>query len=283
MTNEVNEKKVPISAIKKSYWYSMFFRAGGGFTYSMGVRLACCMGICLEHLYKDKDRLAEEVSKYYQYFDTNVPFFGAVVGILINMEEQRATNPDDIPAESINAMATSLMGPVGNIGDVIQQAIIAPLALSIGISLCGDVSNPSIIGPIVMMLITGTCTIGISYFLWMKTYSVGNGLLAKILEEGLADKLLKAASVMGCVTMGGLIPKFVNITTSVAWLNDVSSFVLQTDLFDAIMPNMLSLAAVFIYLGIFKKGAKPSRVIWISMAVAIALSLLGILGPVPSV
>ena len=276
-------KKVPRSAVRKAYWYNMFFRAGSGFTYSMGVRAAATMGIILSRLYDSKEKVGKELEKYYAYFNTIVPFAGMVMGIMINMEEQRATNEERVPAETITAMQTSLMGPVGNIGDIIQQAIIAPLVLSIGISLCGSPDNPSIIGPIFSMIATAISTVGISYFLWMKTYDVGNNLLGKILDEGLADKLLKAATILGCITMGALISTYVKVTTSIAWISETSSFVLQTDLFDKLMPNLLSLITVYIFLKILQKGVKPSKVIWITMLIVIVLAVIGVLGPVPKI
>ena len=276
-------KKVPRSAVKKAYWYKMFFRQGGGYTYSMGTQACALMGFIITALYKDKSKIGEELSKYCRYYDTNIPFDGLVTGVLINLEEQRAANPELVPPETIQAMQTSLMGPVGNIGDVIQQAIIAPLALSIGIALAGDPLNPSVLGPIFSIIMTGTATIVISYWIWMKTYDLGSGIIGDMVAGGLSDKLLKAATILGCTIMGAMIPKYVSLTTSIAWINENTSFILQTDVFDRLMPSILSLGLTLIFLNIFKKGAKPAIVIWITMAAAILLSVLGIIGPVPTV
>jgi len=281
--NENRIKKVPRSVVKKAYWYDAFFRAGGGFTYSMGIRMAASMGIILSSLYDSKEKIGKELEKYFRYYDTNVPFNGLIMGLVISMEERRAADPSKVPAETIQALQTSLMGPVGNIGDVIQQAIIAPLVLSIGIALCGDPSNPSILGPIFSMIATATATVGISYNLWMRTYDYGDKLIGTILDGGLSDKLLKAATILGTLTMGALISKYVKVTTSVAWISDTSSFILQRDFFDKIMPNMLSLITVFMFMKILSKGTKPSKVIWITMIAVILLAVVGVLGPVPTV
>lgn len=284
MKQEINPtKRVPRKVVQKAYWYKMFFRAGGGYTYSMGVAQCAVMGIVLSHLYDSKEKIGSELEKYCRYYDTNIPFDGLVSGVIINMEEERAANPDLVPEETIVAMQTSLMGPVGNIGDIIQQAIIAPLVLSIGISLSGDPLNPSIIGPIFSIIMTGTATVGISYLVWMKTYDLGNKLMGKMIAEGLSDKLLKAATILGTMTMGAMIPKYVGLTTSLAWISDTSSFILQTDVFDALMPNILPLLLTLFFLRIFNKGAKPSRVMWITMIVGGILSVLGIIGAVPVV
>ena len=284
MAENVREvKKVPRSAVKKAYWFKMFFRGGGGYTYSMGCAACAVMSYIITALYKDKSKIGEELDKYTRYYDTNIPFDGLVTGVLINLEEQRAANPELVPPEMIQAMQTSLMGPVGNIGDVIQQAIIAPLVLSIGISLAGDPLNPSVLGPIFSILMTGTATIGISWFVWMKTYDLGSSVIDRMIKGGLSDKLLKAAMILGCMIMGAMIPKYISVTTSVAWINETTSFVLQTDVFDKIMPHILSLGVTLFFLSLFKRGNKPATIIWITMGVTILLSVLGILGPVPTI
>ena len=133
------------------------------------------------------------------------------------------------------------------------------------------------------MIATAVATIGISYNLWMKTYDYGDKLISKVIDGGLSDRLLKSATIMGTLTMGALISKYVNVTTSVAWISETSNFILQTDLFDKIMPNMLSLIVVFLFMKVLSKGVKPSKVIWITMAIGILLSIVGILGPVPKI
>ena len=248
----------------------------------MGVAACALMGYIITALYKDKSKIGEELSKYCRYYDTNIPFDGLVSGVIINLEEQRAANPELVPPETIQAMQTSLMGPVGNIGDVVQQAIIAPLVLSTGIALAGDPLNPSVLGPIFSIIMTGTATILISYLLWMRTYDLGSEVIGKMISGGLSDKLLKAATILGCTIMGAMIPKFVDLTTSIAWITPNTSFILQTDVFDALMPKILSLGLTLLFLSIFKKGAKPAIVIWITMAAAILLAVLGIIGPVPT-
>lgn len=166
-----------------------------------------------------------------------------------------------------------------------MQAILLPLLLSIGIALCGTPENPSFIGPVFSMVSIAICVPAITYFLWMKTYDTGQGLIEKVLEGGLTDALMKGANILGCMTLGALIPKFVNVTTSIAWIDaDVgSSFRLQTDFFDAIMPGMLPLLTVFFMIFVLRKGVKSQRLMWITMIVSVILSVLGILGAVPAV
>ena len=69
------------------------------------------------------------------------------------------------------------------------------------------------------------------------------------------------------------------------WIDEAAdaSFILQTDLFDALVPNLLSLLAVLMFLRFLKKGIKAQTLIWLTMAASIVLSLLGILGTPPTI
>lgn len=275
--------KVPRSAVRKAYWYYQFFRGCNGYTYNMAAPMATAMGFILRPLYRAKDQLGEELKKYYFYFDTNVPFAGAVIGLLMGMEEKRAADPEKVPASSIPALAAGLMGSVGNIGDIIQQGIVNPLILTLSISLCGSQLAPSPLGAIFAMAATAVVTVAMSYFAWMKSYDLGDVLLNKILAKGLMDKIVKASCILGCVAMGGLMAKYVTVTTSLAWFTDASNFIVQTDLLDAIMPKLLAVAVTMGLLKVFKKGVSPAKVVWITMGVSLLLAVLGVFGPVPAV
>ena len=42
-------------------------------------------------------------------------------------------------------------------------------------------------------------------------YNAGSDAIMDFLEKGIIDKLLKAASIMGCMVMGGLIVNYVKV------------------------------------------------------------------------
>lgn len=274
--------KASRSSIRKAQWYYMFFRAGQGFTYGHATMLAPAMGIVLSSIYKTKEKLGEELKKYYFFFNTNIPFAGIIIGLLIGLEERRAKDPNNVPAESIQSTAVSLMGPIAGIGDIVQQGIVMPLILTIGISLSGTQDNPSMIGAIFCMISTSVVTVGMSYFFWMKSYDLGENFITKIFHTGLSDKLIKASTILGCMAMGGLLARYVTLTTSLAWFSDTSSFIFQTQLFDAIMPSLLPLITTMVILRALKKGMSPNKAVWITMLVVLILAVTGVFGPVPT-
>ena len=102
----VEEGRLPRSVIRKAWLYNLVFRAGGGYTYSMAAREASTMGIILSHLYDNKEDVGRELEKYYRYYNTNIPMDGLIAGLIINMEEQRAENPDLVSPQAIQAVQT---------------------------------------------------------------------------------------------------------------------------------------------------------------------------------
>ena len=85
------------------------------------------------------------------------------------------------------------------------------------------------------------------------------------------------------MSMGALIAKYVSVQTKLAWIDETvgASFNVQKQLFDAILPNMLSLITVFVMIWLLKKGIKAQNLMFATMIICIILSLLGILGAPP--
>ena len=280
-------KKCQRSTVRRAWLYNQVFRCSSGYTYRMSPRIVGTMSVIFKDLYGEDDHetLGREFSKYWKYYDTNIPFDGLITSLVINMEEKRVGNPDLIPADTIAALQTGLMGPVASIGDVFIQAICVPLLLSIGIALCGTPEDPNIIGPL-FSLISIACLIpGVSYTLWMKTYDIGESLIDRILDGGLTGLLLKGSNIVGCIVMGAMIPKYVTVTTSIAWINPEvgSNFILQTQFFDRLMPSLIPLLLTLFFLQILKKGTSVQLLTYLVMIASIVLSFLGILGNVPTV
>ena len=91
------------------------------------------------------------------------------------------------------------------------------------------------------------------------------------------DKLLKAASIMGCMVMGGLIVNYVKCKCGIAITTSGTTFALQESLFDAVLPNILPLAVTMGVYGLMQKKWTSIRIILVIVAVGIVGGLLGIL------
>lgn len=100
--------------------------------------------------------------------------------------------------------------------------------------------------------------------------------MGKILQGGLMDKLVNAAGIVGCCVMGALTASYVNISTKLAFGTGDNIISLQTDLFDAIMPKLLSLLVVLLCFKLFKKNLSPVKVMLIMMVAVGVLAAVGI-------
>ena len=79
------------------------------------------------------------------------------------------------------------------------------LAFCIDITLSGGGNIWGAIAYAVLMLII---TYAFSYVNFMFGYRAGSSAIMDFLEKGLLNKLLKGASIMGCMVMGGLIVNY---------------------------------------------------------------------------
>ena len=88
----------------------------------------------LDRLYPDESdpkQLAAKKEAYHRHmaFYNCTPQTSAfVLGLAASMEEQYAKDPENFDPDSINAVKTSLMGPLSGIGDSLMQGTIRVIA-----------------------------------------------------------------------------------------------------------------------------------------------------------
>ncbi len=230
----------------------------------------------LAKLYKTKEELADALTRHMEFFNTE-PYIGVVImGIVIAMEEERSVKGDDeVSGDAITAVKTGLMGPLAGIGDTLNQGILYPLFLAIGVGLTLD-NNMGLLGPLVfVILICGSMWAECWYFARFG-YRFGKDAVGKILQGGLMDKMVNAAGIVGCSVMGALTASYVSLTTKLSFGTGDAVISLQTDLFDAIMPKLLPLGVVMLCYWLFKKNLSPVKVMLVMMAVVAVLAIVGI-------
>lgn len=276
MSSEVkSEVKLTKKDITKSYWLWQFFsHANYNYERMQGTSFAMCMAPIIEKLYKKKEDVIDGLQRHLVFFNTN-PNLGALIhGATIAMEEKKA-NGADISGDSINAVKTGLMGPLAGVGDTIDQGILIPLMVALGISLAKD---GNIFGSLLVLIGLPIVLMLISYNSWMQGYRLGNDAVTSVLSGGKMKRLIGAASILGCTVMGGLISAYVSCSTKITFFIGQAEFNLQTQFFDAIMPNLLPLAVTLGVFAVLRKGKYNSLVVMLVLAViGFVLGLLNIL------
>lgn len=238
--------------------------------------LASSINHILAKLYKDKEELAEALTRHLEFFNTE-PYIGVVImGVVIAMEEERALKGDsEVSGEAITAVKTGLMGPMAGIGDTLNQAILMPLFLAITVSLTLD-SNLGVAGPIAFVILNSGVMAIETWFFTKYGYILGKSAVSKMLKGGLMNKIVMAAGIVGCAVMGGLTANYVSLSTKLSFGQGDSVINLQTDLFDTIMPKLLPLLAVLLCYYLFKKNLSPVKVMFAMMVVVGLLSVINV-------
>jgi PTS system mannose-specific IID component len=243
-----------------------------------GLGFAHSMTPIIKKLYTTKEDISAALKRHLVFYNTQPDVGGVIHGIVIAMEEDRAAGAD-ISDDAINAVKTGLMGPMAGIGDTLQQAILIPIALALGISIAlgGDIEGATtgtFLGPIVYLVLVAIGIWGGGWFLFWQGYQQGRTAVTNILKSGTLNRVITGAGVLGNWVMGALVVQYVKISTSVAFMVGGNSFEVQA-LLDRIIPNLLALLAVLlIWWLVAKRNVSPTTIM-------IVIILVGVLGSIP--
>lgn len=272
MDSQSNKKLTKKDIIKSMFIWQFFSHANYNYERMQATAFAHAMGPIIRKLYKKNEDIVPALKRHLVFFNTE-PDFGAVIhGVTIAMEEERA-NGAPITDEAINSVKTGLMGPIAGIGDTLVQGALIPILLAIGISF-GVQGN--VFGPIFFALVLPICLVGITYFSWMKGYSLGKNTVENLLTTGIVNDIIAAAGVLGCTVIGALTGKFVTISTPVAVTIGKTVVNIQADLLDKIMPGILPLGLTLLVLWLMNKGKSATKLMIYIMIFGAITGLLNI-------
>lgn len=273
------EKKVSLTKkdLNKAYWqFERYAQACCSYERLQAPGFFCGMRNVIEKLYADDEEgKVEACKRHMEFYNSEFALVGPVIlGIAVAMEEEKA-NGAEIDGQAISAVKTSLMGPLAGIGDTLRQGTLVPIIGSIAISL-GQSGN--LIAPFFYMIVTLALNWGISYTLYHRVYQQGNSFIANFFTGNRMEKIMTMITSMGAVTIGALAASTVKLSTPLQLTFGEKALSLQTNIFDAVILNLLPFAAVMlIYWLIAKKKVNINKVIVGIFAVCIIGGLIGII------
>lgn len=273
------EKKVSLTKkdLNKAYWqFERYAQACCSYERLQAPGFFCGMRNVIEKLYADDEEgKVEACKRHMEFYNSEFALVGPVIlGIAVAMEEEKA-NGAEIDGQAISAVKTSLMGPLAGIGDTLRQGTLIPIIGSIAISL-GQSGN--LIAPFFYMIVTLALNWGISYTLYHRVYQQGNSFIANFFTGNRMEKIMIMITSMGAVTIGALAASTVKLSTPLQLTFGEKALSLQTNIFDAVILNLLPFAAVMlIYWLIAKKKVNINKVIVGIFAVCIIGGLIGII------
>lgn len=263
-TNKVLDKK----DINRLAFDTLFLQAGFNYERMQACGFLQAQLPALKKIYKDdKVGLAAAMQDNLEFINTHPNLVGFLVGLLISMEESHENRA------TIKGLKVALFAPLAGIGDAIFWFTILPIVAGICASMAME---GSVVGPILFFLVY--LAIFIMRFFWTHLgYNLGTKAVSKITD--VSEILGKAATVLGCTVIGGLIASYVNISVATEIVvNEAKTVNIQADFFDKIFPNILSIGYVFLmYYFLTKKKASPVVLILVTFLLSIILSFFGIL------
>lgn len=240
----------------------------GNFNYERMQAGGFCFSIipALKKIHHNPQDLSLALKNNMAFYNAHPKLFTFPLGLTIAMEENKEK------PETINAIKAATMGPTGGIGDAIDHMTMMPLTLGIGaaISLQHNAS-----GPFVFFILYQIYHFFVYFWLLFFGYKSGVAALGKLSEQ--ADKIGRAANIIGLGVLGAMTAAFVKVATPLTVKAGQAQVNIQTDLLDRILPNMLPLAFVWLMFWLVQKGKSPSALIFGTLAAGIAGHLIGIL------
>jgi len=259
-------KVVTKKDLNKMVWTSLFLQASfnyermqsGGWVYSLIPGL--------KKIHTNKKDLSTSLTDHMEFFNTHPFPVTFIQGVILAMEE----NKED--RDTIRGIKVALMGPFGGIGDALFYLTLLPITGGIAASLS---QQGNIFGPILFILAFNLVHFGVRFGLMHFGHSTGTSAISS-LKTG-TKKVSRAASIVGLMVVGGLIPSFVNFSLNWELQAGEIPIDIQTEVLDAVMPSLLPLLYTLFCYWLIKRGRSPLIIIGITVVVGLVGSFFGIM------
>lgn len=251
-----------LSNSEKKVLKSMFFRSHLTFlsfnmTKMEANGLTITMQPAIESIYgDDAEGKKEAYARHQNFFNTHAVPFAFIAGLCYVMEKEHKEK-GSVPAQTIESIKASLMGPTAGMFDSMFFNCLRIIAAGIAIGLC---SAGNFLGvPIFILLYGLTQSVGKYIFLNLG-YTLGTSFIERIYNSGLMEVLTKAASVLGLMMVGCMTASLVNVPLN--WnINIGQTSVVIADVLNSVFPGILSIALLFFLMKLIKKGFRPTQLI----------------------
>ncbi len=260
--------------LRKAFWRSFTLYAAvspakqgaSGFCYSM-------MPFINRFYSGSEERKKEALSRSMSYFNTTITCSTFIMGLVASMEKKNSEQPD-FDAGSINAVKSSLMGPLAGIGDSIFWGVLRVIAAGIAVGM-GAAGN--VLAPIVFLLLFNIPSLLVKYYGTFLGYKLGSEYIQKVYASGLMNILTKGASTVGLIMVGGMTASMVTFRSVFELTMDGESVLSLQPMLDQIFVGMVPLGLTLLcYYLLKKKNVSITTLILGVIALSILLSLLGI-------
>lgn len=266
------ESKITQKEIKSVFWRSLFEMASINYERFQSLGFLYAITPVIKKLYPNKEDRAAAMKRHMEMYNSHPWMINPILGATIALEEKNANGEDT--ATAINSIKVGLMGPFAGIGDSLFWGTLRPILAGLGAALA---LQGNVLGPIIFLLLWNVVNFGFRAYGLKYGYEKGVSILRDLRSNNIVQKISEGASVLGLMVLGVLVAQWINIKTPIQWTTGETVMKLQ-DVFDGIMPSMLPLIATMIIVKLLRKGTRPNKLILGIFAVALVLSITGLLG-----
>lgn len=265
----VEERKL----LRKTFWRSFTLyssvspakQGASGFCYSLMP--------FINKFYNDPKDKKEALVRNMSYFNTTISVSTFIMGLTASMEKENSMRKD-FDTTSINAVKSSLMGPMAGIGDSLFWGVIRVIAAGVAVSM-GQSGN--VLAPIVFLLLFNIPSIAIKYYATFLGYSLGSKYIEKLYSSGLINILTKAASIVGLIMVGGMTSQMVTFKTTIQLKMGSASVLNLQNMLDQIFIGIIPLGITLLCFYLLQKKKISINILLIGVIVlGILISALGI-------
>lgn len=223
----------------------------------------------IEKLYgNDPEMKAKALRVHSQFFNTQPAMGDIIFGMDIAIEEELR---NEVGLNTAASVKTALMGPFAGVGDTIFSMIAGAVFGSIAASMAVE-GNALGVALWVAWFVT------VLFVLRPIFFEIGykNGIKLVTTLSAQLNAFTEAASVLGLVVVGGMIPSMVKFPLTSLFFGE-KELPLQTYA-DSIMPGLFpALLTALCYVLLGKKWMNSNKLIWLVIAFAILCTYLGII------
>lgn len=226
------------------------------------------MSHALRKIYSNDDEYVEALNNHYKYFNCMPWLANLIFGVTLAMEDNEGIKGKD----AVQNFKTSLMGPLSGIGDTVFWVLIPTIMGSISGYMAIE-GNP--IGVIAWMILN-IAFMFMRYRFVELGYNQGIKLVTTLGEK--VSKFTEAASILGLVVVGSLIPSVVKVGVPLKFNVGEVSMEIQPML-DKILPALVPVLLTFASYKLIKNNKmKMTTIIFLIIILCMFGAAFNILG-----
>jgi mannose/fructose/N-acetylgalactosamine-specific phosphotransferase system component IID len=241
-------------------WRALFIQASWSFERMQSIGFACAIQPVLRKLYPDQAEYESRLKLHMDYFNTQPYLASFILGATVRREQDRAF--DRTAAADISGLKSSLMGPLGALGDSFFWGALKPLAAVVATAF---LITGAWWAPLLFLAVFNTWHVGLRAATLFWGYASG-GDPVDLMARYPFTKMAKRFKVISLCVLGGILG------TLPAWQPEFKPDIAVHGVFLA----LFGLACMLTMIAFLRSGSSPVKLMLGLAAICLALAYGGV-------